>query len=47
MHPVAIGGTGRSTAHRSGISLATESPERREQAGRLLNLLIDGLRPRP
>ncbi|MEW1735320.1 TetR/AcrR family transcriptional regulator [Nocardia beijingensis] len=30
----------------SGISLATESPERREQAGRLLDLLVDGLRPR-
>ncbi|MEV6257242.1 MULTISPECIES: TetR/AcrR family transcriptional regulator [unclassified Nocardia] len=28
----------------SGISLATESPERREQAGRLLDLFVDGLR---
>ncbi|MEU1997215.1 helix-turn-helix domain-containing protein [Nocardia gamkensis] len=31
----------------SGISLATENAERREQAGRLLDLLVDGLRPRP
>ncbi|BDT91861.1 MULTISPECIES: TetR/AcrR family transcriptional regulator [Nocardia] len=31
----------------SGISLATESPERRGQAGRLLDLFVDGLRPRP
>jgi hypothetical protein len=30
----------------SGISLATD-PERRDQAGRLLDLLFDGLRPRP
>jgi AcrR family transcriptional regulator len=30
----------------SGISLATD-PGRRDQAGRLLDLLIDGLRPRP
>jgi len=30
----------------SGISLATAGPERREQAGRLLDLLMDGLRPR-
>jgi hypothetical protein len=30
----------------SGISLATD-PERRDQAGRLLDLLVDGLRPRP
>lgn len=31
----------------SGVSLATENAERREQAGRLLDLLVDGLRPRP
>jgi AcrR family transcriptional regulator len=31
----------------SGVSLATADPERREQAGRLLDLLMDGLRPRP
>jgi len=31
----------------SGVSLATTDPERREQAGRLLDLLMDGLRPRP
>ncbi len=30
----------------SGISLATADPERRDQAGRLLDLLMDGLRPR-
>jgi AcrR family transcriptional regulator len=30
----------------SGISLATASPGRRNQAGRLLDLLMDGLRPR-
>jgi AcrR family transcriptional regulator len=30
----------------SGISLATAGPERRDQAGRLLDLLMDGLRPR-
>jgi AcrR family transcriptional regulator len=30
----------------SGISLASD-PERRDQAGRLLDLLMDGLRPRP
>ena len=30
----------------NGISLATD-PERRDQAGRLLDLLMDGLRPRP
>jgi AcrR family transcriptional regulator len=30
----------------SGISLATAGPEHREQAGRLLDLLMDGLRPR-
>jgi AcrR family transcriptional regulator len=30
----------------SGTSLATAGPERREQAGRLLDLLMDGLRPR-
>jgi len=30
----------------SGTSLATASPERRDQAGRLLDLLMDGLRPR-
>jgi AcrR family transcriptional regulator len=29
----------------SGISLATAGPERRDQAGRLLDLLMDGLRP--
>ena len=31
----------------SGVSLATTDPDRREQAGRLLDLLMDGLRPRP
>jgi AcrR family transcriptional regulator len=30
----------------SGISLATADPGRRDQAGRLLDLLMDGLRPR-
>jgi AcrR family transcriptional regulator len=30
----------------SGMSLATAGPERRDQAGRLLDLLMDGLRPR-
>ncbi|HYZ57727.1 MAG TPA: helix-turn-helix domain-containing protein [Streptosporangiaceae bacterium] len=30
----------------SGVSLATAGPERRNQAGRLLDLLMDGLRPR-
>jgi AcrR family transcriptional regulator len=30
----------------SGLSLATAGPERRDQAGRLLDLLMDGLRPR-
>jgi AcrR family transcriptional regulator len=29
----------------SGVSLATADPGRREQAGRLLDLLMDGLRP--
>jgi AcrR family transcriptional regulator len=31
----------------SGVSLATTDPDRRDQAGRLLDLLMDGLRPRP
>src|SRR5262249_56643611 len=30
----------------SGISLAAGEPAQREQAGRLLDLLLDGLRPR-
>jgi AcrR family transcriptional regulator len=30
----------------SGLSLATADPDRRDQAGRLLDLLMDGLRPR-
>jgi AcrR family transcriptional regulator len=30
----------------SGTSLATADPERRDQAGRVLDLLMDGLRPR-
>jgi AcrR family transcriptional regulator len=31
----------------SGVSLAAGAPDQREQAGRLLNLLIDGLRHHP
>jgi hypothetical protein len=31
----------------SGVSLAAGAPEQREQAGRLLDLLLDGLRYRP
>ncbi|MEV4623510.1 TetR/AcrR family transcriptional regulator [Asanoa sp. NPDC049573] len=31
----------------NGVSLAAGSPEQREQAGRLLDLLMDGLRARP
>ncbi len=31
----------------SGLSLATAGADRRDQAGRLLDLLMDGLRPRP
>jgi AcrR family transcriptional regulator len=30
----------------SGVSLAAGAPEQREQAGRMLDLLLDGLRPR-
>ncbi|HEX6347067.1 TetR/AcrR family transcriptional regulator [Umezawaea sp.] len=30
----------------SGVSLAAGEPEQREQAGRMLDLLLDGLRPR-
>jgi AcrR family transcriptional regulator len=30
----------------SGVSLAAGAPDRRDQAGRLLDLLLDGLRPR-
>ena len=31
----------------SGVSLAAGGPAQREQAGRMLDLLMDGLRPRP
>jgi hypothetical protein len=31
----------------SGISLVAGAPEQRDQAGRLLDLLLDGLRYRP
>jgi AcrR family transcriptional regulator len=31
----------------NGVSLAAGAPEQRERAGRLLDLLMDGLRPRP
>jgi hypothetical protein len=31
----------------SGVTLATGDPPRRDQAGRLLDLLMDGLRRRP
>jgi hypothetical protein len=31
----------------SGVSLAAGTPDQRDQAGRLLDLLLDGLRYRP
>ena len=31
----------------SGVALAAGEPAQREQAGRMLDLLMDGLRPRP